>query len=69
MYIKPVLAYTNEVLDSTADSTVYKLERIQNQAMSLITGVVGSTSIAIMQLLTKIHTVKFKLLKNSEFFF
>ena len=57
-YIKPVLHYGCEALVTSNESNVNKLEKVQNQAMRLITGAVKSTPVTAMQILTQNDPIK-----------
>ncbi|XP_054712968.1 uncharacterized protein LOC129222479 [Uloborus diversus] len=64
-YIKPVLDYGSEVLITASDSTLSKLDLVQNKALRLITGAAVSTPFPAMQLQTKIFNLTDRQIKAS----
>ena len=52
MFIKPVLKYCYNSLITSPDHNIKKIDKVQNQAMRLITGAVKTTPIDAMLLLT-----------------
>lgn len=57
-YIKPVLQYGSEVL-VTSPNHASKLEKVQNQALRIITGGVKTTPILAMQILTNNRPIQY----------
>ncbi|GFW54290.1 uncharacterized protein LOC103524116 [Trichonephila clavipes] len=55
-YIRPVIDYGSELLVTASDSTLSKLDIVQNKALRFITGAATSTPIASMQLQTEISS-------------
>ena len=53
MYIKPVLTYCGEVLITATKRSKKLIERIENQALRLITGAVKTTPINALHTVTK----------------
>ena len=66
IYVKLLLAYCNEVLVLISGSIIDKFEKNQNQTMHFISGAARSTPLAAMQLLTKLHLIKFEIHRNLE---
>lgn len=52
-YIKPTLTYCSEALVTINKTTQYKLEKVQNEALRLITGAVKTTPINALYALTQ----------------
>ena len=55
-YVKPVLQYCGEIL-ITSPANLAKLEKIQNQALRIITGGVKSTPVEAMRIITKNYPI------------
>ncbi|KAI5754580.1 hypothetical protein M8J77_009716 [Diaphorina citri] len=53
MYVKPTITYCSEVLITANKSNKKKIEKIQNEALRLVTGAVKSTPISAMYALTR----------------
>ena len=55
--IRPHLEYGSTTFTSASKSTLYMLDRVQNQAMRLITGALKSTPIKVMEETTAISSL------------
>ncbi|KAI5725988.1 hypothetical protein M8J77_022473 [Diaphorina citri] len=58
MYIKPTLTYCSEVMLTANDKNKETLEKVQNEALRLITGAVKTTPINAMYALTNTKPIK-----------
>ena len=61
MYIKPVMKYCSEILITTNKTNKEILERVQNQALRLITGAVKTTPIQALQVITSIKPINMEI--------
>ncbi|KAI5720833.1 hypothetical protein M8J77_012264 [Diaphorina citri] len=53
MYVKPCISYCSEVLLTTSKTNKQKIEKVQNEALRLVTGAVKTTPINAMYALTQ----------------
>jgi hypothetical protein len=66
-YVKPALQYSYEALITATPDVLNKLEVMQNQALRLIIGVVRSTPLASVQVLTLKNPLKTEREKSNDF--
>ena len=62
--IRPHLEYGSTTLSSTSKSAIYTLDKVQNQALRLITGSMKSTPIRVMEETTAIQPLSKRDMRN-----
>ena len=64
-YIKPVMKYSSEVIDTTNKANLHHLETEKNNALSLICGTVKTTPVTALQLCTENLPISLEIQKQA----
>jgi hypothetical protein len=64
-YVKPIITYGAESLVTAKDTTVHKLEKIQNRMLRLVTGAVRTTNMTAIRMYTGNHSVQKEIEKKA----
>ena len=52
-YVKPIMKYSSEVIDTTNNANLKHIESAQNNALRLTCGAVKTTPVTVLQLYTE----------------